>query len=226
MKKHTHNPKTFLFFLILSLLVFSPHFFPQQEVTITVEKVSRDVFCLYGWGGNIGVFKGKDALLVIDSQYARTADAVMKEIGKMSTQKIKFLINTHYHGDHTQGNPIVGKGAQIISHKNCRTSFLAGLKPEQLPESMGVPQKTYEKEMTLTVGDESVKLFYMLMHFTQVATTYSSLRNEVFPRDGINCYVLLYKAEKEFSPRLKVKPFLKFHNCFRVIFHTPIYYIL
>lgn len=160
MKKNSHFRNLFLFILILLLSAFAPSLFPQEEQPITIEKVSGDVYCLYGPGGNIGILKGKEALLVVDSKYAQTAEEVMKEIKKFSSHKIQYLINTHYHSDHTQGNCVIGKGAEIISHKNCKASLLAGLKPGETPESIGAPQKTYEKEMTVKIGDEAVKLIY------------------------------------------------------------------
>jgi cyclase len=100
-------------------------------------------------------------LLIVDAQYARAADAVMAKINELSPKKIEYLINTHYHGDHTSGNPIIGKDATIISHQNCKKSLLAGLKPEDTPESIGAPNKTFDTEMTITMGNETVRLVHM-----------------------------------------------------------------
>jgi len=146
--------------LILGLvLVFLP-LQSQEPPPISIEKVADNVYCLYGQGGNIGILEGEDALLVVDSQYARNAPDVLKAIKELSPKPIKFLVNTHYHGDHIGGNPIVGKGAEIISHAACKASFLKGLKPEQAPETMGVPQKTYDTEMTLQLGSKTVSLIH------------------------------------------------------------------
>lgn len=160
MKNYTNKSILLLF---IPLLFLSFIFLPvpsQEEVAITIEKVSGEVYCLYGEGGNIGILKGENALLVVDSQYAQNADSVLEEIMKFSPKEIRFLINTHYHGDHTGGNPIIGKEAQIISHKNCKDSFLAEIKSEETAESIGIPQKTYEKEMALEVGNEMVRLLH------------------------------------------------------------------
>jgi glyoxylase-like metal-dependent hydrolase (beta-lactamase superfamily II) len=104
---------------------------------------------------------GEDSLLIVDAQYARTADAVMAKIKELSPKEIQYLVNTHYHGDHTSGNPIIGKDAQIISQKNCKESLLAGLKPEETPESIGAPNKTFDTEKTITLGNETVRLVHM-----------------------------------------------------------------
>jgi len=150
-----------LFILFLCLAFVSLQLHSQQEVPITIENVAGAVYCLYGSGGNIGIFVGEDSLLIVDAQYAKTADAVMAKIKELSPKKIEYLINTHYHGDHTSGNPIIGKDAQIISQQNCKKSLLAGLKPEDTPESIGAPNKTFDTEMTITLGDETVRLVYM-----------------------------------------------------------------
>ncbi len=160
MRKHSIFKNLFLVFLVLSVSISSLCLLPQEPVSITIEKVSGEVYCLYGAGGNIGILKGDDGLLVVDASYARTANDVKNEIGKFSRLTIQYLVITHYHGDHTGGNAIIGKDAQIVSHENCRASMMRNLKPEETPESIGIPQKTYEKEMSLRVGDEMVKLVH------------------------------------------------------------------
>lgn len=146
----------FLVFLTAPLLLNS-----QQEPEITLEKVAGRVYCVYGEGGNMGILKGENKLLVVDSQYSPNADEVLKELRKLSPNKIAYLINTHYHGDHTDGNPILGAEAKIISHQKCLDSFLAGLKPEESAEEKGAPQITFEEEMMLQVGEEKI----LLKHF-------------------------------------------------------------
>jgi glyoxylase-like metal-dependent hydrolase (beta-lactamase superfamily II) len=78
----------------------------------------------------------------------------------LSPQSIRYLINTHYHADHTDGNTIIGKGAEIISHTNCKASQMASMKPEDRAEDAGLPQKTYEDEMILEHGEETVRLIH------------------------------------------------------------------
>jgi glyoxylase-like metal-dependent hydrolase (beta-lactamase superfamily II) len=156
MKKHTLLPILFLCFVLSAF-----HLNAQEEVPITIENVAGAAYCLYGAGGNIGIYVGEDSLLIIDAQYARSADAVMAKIKELSPKKIQYLINTHYHGDHTSGNPIIGKDADIISQQNCKKSLLAGLKPEDTPESIGAPNETFETEKTITMGNASVRLVHM-----------------------------------------------------------------
>ena len=132
----------------------------QQKVDFKLVKVAKNVYCLYGAGGNIGILKGEKNLLIVDAQYARSAKEAMAKINSLGGLPVKYLINTHYHGDHTSGNAIIGKGAQIIAHKNCKASFLKGLKPEQNPAEMGAPQTTYDGKMELKLDNNSILLFY------------------------------------------------------------------
>lgn len=156
MKKHTLLPILFLF-IVLGV----SHLNAQEEVPITIENVAGAAYCLYGAGGNIGIYVGEDSLLIVDAQYARSADAVIEKIKELSPKKIQYLINTHYHGDHTSGNPIIGKDAEVISQENCKKSLLAGLKPENTPESIGVPNTTFDTEKAITLGNETVRLVHM-----------------------------------------------------------------
>jgi len=151
----------YLCLAVLCLTFLSIQLHTQQEVPISIETVSGNVYCLYGSGGNIGIYVGEGSLLLVDAQYARTADAVMAKIKELSPKKIEYLVNTHYHGDHTSGNPILGREAQIISHQNCKKSLLAQKEPEVTPESIGAPTETFDMEMTIPMDKETVRLVYM-----------------------------------------------------------------
>ncbi len=151
----------------------------KQEGAGTVEKVTDKVFCIQGETANIAVFLGKEALLVVDSEYPKTAPGLLQKIRSISSLSIKYLVNTHYHGDHTGGNSIIGEGAEIISHKNCQASFLRTLKPEDDPKSKGAPQTIFEKEMTLKMGEDAVRL----LHFNPGHTSGDTV--VVFPTAGV-----------------------------------------
>jgi glyoxylase-like metal-dependent hydrolase (beta-lactamase superfamily II) len=156
------NKKIFII-LTLFLLAISPSVVlgaGQQKVNFKLEKVAKNVYCLYGAGGNIGILKGDKSFLVVDAQYARSANEALAQIHTLGKMPVRYLINTHYHGDHTSGNPILGKGANIIAHNNCKTSFLKGLKPEQNPADMGIPKTTYNGKMELKLGKHAIHLLH------------------------------------------------------------------
>jgi glyoxylase-like metal-dependent hydrolase (beta-lactamase superfamily II) len=160
MKKHTVLKRIFFVTLILPFFAFPAETVSQQDVAITVEKVSGDVFCMDVGGVNVAVITGKDGLLVVDSSYARTANPLLGEIVKLSPKKIQYLLITHYHGDHTGGNAIIGKDAKIICHDNCKKTMVANMKPEETEEGIGIPQKTYTKDYAFPFEDEKVKMVH------------------------------------------------------------------
>ena len=160
MRKHTYIPRISVITLILSFCAVSSLSLSRQDTAITVEKVSGEIYCLYVNSVNVTVLKGMDGLLVVDSSYPQTAAKLQEEIAKMSPKKIQYLLITHYHGDHTGGNAIIGKEAQIISHLNCKKTMVANMKPEETEKGIGVPQKTFESDLTIPFEDEKVKMVH------------------------------------------------------------------
>jgi cyclase len=90
-----------------------------------LKPLSGNVYALYGRGGNVGFFVGPDAVLVIDSQFKELAPGIVAQIKKVSDKPIKFLLNTHHHGDHVGGNEVFKQFAMIVAHDNVRTRMLA-----------------------------------------------------------------------------------------------------
>ncbi|MFQ5661227.1 MAG: MBL fold metallo-hydrolase [Gammaproteobacteria bacterium] len=102
-----------------------------KDIRIQTQKVRDGIYMLTGRGGNIGVLVGKDGVVMIDDQFAPLTGRIKAAIAKLSDQPIRFLINTHWHGDHTGGNENLGKeGVVIVAHDNVyqrmsREGFLA-----------------------------------------------------------------------------------------------------
>ena len=95
-----------IFVLIFSLsLVAKEH----KEVTITTIPVANGIYMLHGQGGNIGLSVGKDGVFMIDDQFAPLTKKIKAAILKLTDKPIKFVINTHWHFDHTGGNENLGK---------------------------------------------------------------------------------------------------------------------
>ncbi len=133
----------------------------RQDVKVTVEKVSGNVYALFGDGGNIGVSYGKDGLMTIDTQYENIAEKVKAELKKLGSDKPKYTFNTHWHGDHTGGNVIFGQDSIIIAHKNVRDRLLNvteffGQKRTPTPE-IGLPSITYDKSLSVYFNGEEVR---------------------------------------------------------------------
>ncbi len=91
-----------------------------SKVEVKAIPVAGKIHMLTGAGGNIGVSTGADGILIVDDQYAPLADRIRAALKGLSAGNLKFVLNTHYHGDHTGGNAIFGPEAPIIAHANVR----------------------------------------------------------------------------------------------------------
>jgi cyclase len=97
----------------------------KPDDVFKLKPLGGNVYALYGRGGNVGFFVGPDAVLVIDSQFKDIAPGIVDQIKSVSTKPIKFLVNTHHHGDHVGGNEVFKQFAMILAHDNVRTRMLA-----------------------------------------------------------------------------------------------------
>jgi len=128
----------------------------RPEDIFRVKPLSGNVFALYGRGGNIGFFVGPDAVLVIDSEFKDIAPGIIEQIKKVSDKPIKFLINTHHHGDHVGGNEVFRPFAMILAHDNVRARMLAD--PTNIlrdyPARLEEAKKNGNAEMTKFLADQ------------------------------------------------------------------------
>jgi cyclase len=113
------------FLLSTSASVFAQT--PPPEVVITAEILAPGVAVLFGQGGNIGVSYGADGTVLVDDQFAPLTPKIQAAVAKLGATPVKFLINTHWHFDHTGGNENLGKaGAIIMAHDNVRVRLATG----------------------------------------------------------------------------------------------------
>ena len=139
----------------------------KTDTSFELQKVSGNVYCLYGDGGNIGILATDEGLLIVDSQFKSVADSVLKIIKTISSKDIKYLVNTHYHADHTGGNEIIGKNAEIIMHPNCK-STKQNLYKQAGIQSISLDKATvWEEGMVIRLGEETVRL----LHFGNAHTS-------------------------------------------------------
>lgn len=98
-----------------------------SKVEIRAEQVAPGVAVVFGAGGNIGVSYGEDGTVLIDDQFAPLTDRILAEVARLGAQPVKYLINTHWHFDHSGGNENLGKaGVTIFAHENVRVRLAAG----------------------------------------------------------------------------------------------------
>jgi len=154
-----------LIFVLPSLTNAENHH--AKSPTFKSTQLTDNIFMLQGKGGNLGLIKGKDGLLLIDADYKVMSSALKTELAKHGgVEKLNYLVNTHWHGDHTQGNHALGHHARIISHENVRKRLarreeikLFKMISEPYPKH-ALPSVTYDSQMSLYINDEELEIVH------------------------------------------------------------------
>ncbi|TRO65413.1 MBL fold metallo-hydrolase [Christiangramia sabulilitoris] len=162
----------------------------MQDVTIEVIPVNDNIYMLKGAGGNIGVLTGKDGVFMVDDQFAPLTEKIKNAIGTISNEPIRFLINTHHHGDHTGGNTnFKNDGALLMAHENVRKRLN---KEDTDQENNGLPVLTFNYMMNLHINKNDIVIAHVhnahtdgdaLIYFPQsnVLHTGDTFFNGMFP---------------------------------------------
>lgn len=125
-----------------------------QELTVT--PVTGGIHMINGHGGNIGVCAGDDGLLLIDAKFANLAEPMRAALAGLGEGDPAFLLNTHYHPDHTGGNAVFGAVTAILAHHNVRARLMAGEAPP--PEAL--PVLTFEEGVSLHFNGEEIEVVH------------------------------------------------------------------
>lgn len=145
-------------------LIFSAPSFAQDlsKVEIKAEQVAPGVAVLFGAGGNIGVSYGEDGTVLIDDQFAPLTGKIQAAVAALGAQPVKFLVNTHWHYDHTGGNENLGKaGAVIMAHDNVRVRMAAGHGDQKPAAKVALPVVTYADGLKLHLNGEELRVIHM-----------------------------------------------------------------
>lgn len=139
-----------------------------QDVEVTTIPVAGSVYMLTGQGGNIGVSIGDDAVFVVDDQYAPMVPKIIAAIRELTPEPVRFVLNTHYHSDHTGGNEEMGRaGALIVAHDNTRrrmtTEQLIEFFNAKVPPSPAgaLPVVTFNDTVTFHINGDEVVIFHV-----------------------------------------------------------------
>ena len=135
-----------------------------SKVEIKANKVTDKFYTLDGQGGTIGVLFGPDGVFMVDTQFAPLSEKIAAAIKRLTPQPIKYVVNTHVHGDHTGGDENFGKmGATIISREELRYRLAYpnpnanGTPATPMPEA-GLPKMTYRDRLTMRMNGEEIQL--------------------------------------------------------------------
>jgi glyoxylase-like metal-dependent hydrolase (beta-lactamase superfamily II) len=154
--------------LLLALPVSGQDF---DAVQIQTQRLTDGVYMLIGQGGNLGVSVGEDGVFLIDDQFAPLTDKIVAAIGAISSEPVRFVFNTHWHGDHTGGNENLGEaGALIVAHDNVRQRMSV----EQVLERIGrpvsttpaspetaLPVVTFTEDVTFHINGDALHAFHV-----------------------------------------------------------------
>ena len=158
-----------LFLLLMLVFVFTTTTHAQTDfskVQMKATKVAGNVYMLEGAGGNIGVSVGDDGLLIVDDQFAPLADKIRAALKGIADKKLKFILNTHWHGDHTGGNAVFGPEATIIAHDNVRKRLATEQKstvfntttPASPKEAL--PVITFDQSLSVHFNGEDIRAIH------------------------------------------------------------------
>jgi cyclase len=194
--------KHILIFALIVLAISATTALAQTDwskVEIKVTKVAGNVYMLEGAGGNIGVSVGPDGILIVDDQFAPLADKIKAALKTLGEGKLKFVLNTHYHGDHTGANAAFGPEALIIAQENVRkrlsteqvSKFFKRTTPPSPPE--GLPVVTFDHAVSIFFNGEEIKV----IHFPRSHTDGDSII--FFTNSNV-----IHMGDNFFNPRFPV----------------------
>jgi glyoxylase-like metal-dependent hydrolase (beta-lactamase superfamily II) len=132
----------------------------QPEITVKTVKITDRIYMLQGRGGNIGVSAGEDGILIVDDDYAQVSAKLAEALKTLGSEKPRFILNTHWHGDHTEGNKFFGRDSLIIAHANVRKrltveSIIFGQKFQPYPK-FALPVLTFDQSVSVHFNDEEI----------------------------------------------------------------------
>src|SRR5713226_4768141 len=165
------NRKGIQAFATCAAALIAPLAFAQQDfskVEIQTEKLADTVYMMTGAGGNLGLSVGEDAVFVIDDQFAPLTPKIQAAITKLTDKPVKFLLNTHWHFDHTGGNENLGKaGVLIFAHENVRKRMSAegfieflGMKTKPEPE-IALPVVTFTRDLSFHLNGDDIEVHHV-----------------------------------------------------------------
>lgn len=182
---------------ILLLCLYTGSYAQHNFDSVTIESIAINdhLYMLKGEGGNIGVLTGTDGVLMVDDQYAPLSDKIKAAISALDKRPIRFIINTHVHGDHSGGNEkFATTGTTIVAHENVRVRMMnphgtdTNIQPPRDKEAW--PVITFAEEMRLHLNGEDIEVFHsgnahtdgdIIVHFKQSNVIHAG---DVFVRYG------------------------------------------
>src|SRR3954454_21692585 len=126
----------------------------QAPAQLTLEKVTDSLYVIVGSGGNVAFVPTAEGVILIDDKFPQDNPQIVAKVKSITDKPIRYVLNTHHHGDHTGGNPaLLAANAEIILHRNARTNMVKGEMP-------GIPRITFSDESQVFLGGKEVDARY------------------------------------------------------------------
>jgi cyclase len=123
---------------------------PQQP-QLTISKVKSDLYVIEGDGGNTGVLVTDDGVILVDDKFARDVEVILEKVKSVTSKQVRYLFNTHHHGDHSGGNEkLLAQNVEILAHRNARVNIVEKKQP-------GPPRIAFADEAEIWLGGKQVK---------------------------------------------------------------------
>jgi glyoxylase-like metal-dependent hydrolase (beta-lactamase superfamily II) len=198
--------KTTTTFLAAALIVSTPTLAQEDFAAVQIQTVpvAAGLYLLVGQGGNIALSTGSDGAFIVDTQYAPLSDKIQAAVTAAGGGAVEFVVNTHWHGDHSGGNENFGNaGATIMAHDNVQarmsTSQVSSLDGQTTPPSppAAIPVVTYPSRMTFHWNGNAINLIHVpnahtdgdsVVHFTNLNAFHmgDTFFNGMFPYIDVN----------------------------------------
>ena len=139
-----------------------------SKVEIRTTRLGESTYMMQGAGGNLGLSIGEDAVFLIDDQFAPLTEKIQAAISRLTPKPVRFVLNTHWHGDHTGGNENFGKaGAIVVAHENVRSrmgaeQFIELMKmTEKASPKAALPIVTFASSVTFHLNGDEIRVFHV-----------------------------------------------------------------
>lgn len=126
----------------------------QQPQPLEIVPVKDNLHVIYGSGGNVAVLATPEGVVLVDDKFDRNVPEILARVKQVTDQPVKYVFNTHHHGDHSGGNAQLGKAAQLISQQNARDRMAAG-------DQGSAPSLSFSDQQTLYLGGSEVRAVHL-----------------------------------------------------------------
>ena len=126
---------------------------PQAPAQLSLQKIKDDLYMIEGDGGNVAVYLTNDGVILVDDKFERDFNDIMAKVKSVTDKPVKYVLNTHQHGDHTGSNEKLLPIAEIIAHKNARANMEKNKQP-------GLMRVVFNDESDVFLGGKEVRMKY------------------------------------------------------------------